>query len=131
MNIVSIAGAALVIATVSIMLKKYLPEYGMLISISASLVLVSAVLMYVSPIIYKVKNIVLHTKIDSDYIFILFKSLGICLITQFTCDSCRDAGENSLASKVELAGKLAVLGCAFPLFENIVNCALNLIGARM
>ena len=57
-------------------------------------------------------------------------SLGICLITQFTCDSCRDAGENSLASKVELVGKLAVLGCALPLFENIISCALGLMGVR-
>lgn len=130
MNIISISGATLIIATISIMLKKYLPEYRALISISAGLILMSAILIHISPIIYKIKNMVSHMHVNSEYIFILFKSLGICLITQFTGDSCRDAGENSLASKVELAGKLAVLGCAFPLFENIINCALELIGVR-
>ncbi len=131
MNIISVAGAALIVATLSVMLKKYLPEYRALISIAAGLILMSVILVHISPLIYKIKNIISHTKVNSEYIFILFKSLGICLITQFTGDSCRDAGENSLASKVELAGKLAVLGCSFPLFENIISCALGLMGARI
>ena len=36
---------------------------------------------------------------------ILFKTLGICFLAQFAADSCRDAGESALASKVELAGR--------------------------
>ena len=34
-----------------------------------------------------------------EYGLILFKALGICLITQLASDACRDAGEAALASK--------------------------------
>jgi stage III sporulation protein AD len=59
---------------------------------------------------------------------ILFKTLGLCFLAQFAADSCRDAGENALASKVELAGKLAIVILALPLFEKITSTALALIG---
>ena len=49
-------------------------------------------------------------------------------MAQFAADACRDAGESSLASKVELAGKVAVILMALPLFEAIANTAITLIG---
>ena len=80
------------------------------------------------PAVNQIKNLLYNTKISHDYIIILFKSLGICFITQFASDSCSDAGEESLSSKVELAGKVAIIITALPLFEKVTNIALNLIG---
>ena len=36
------------------------------------------------------------------YASILFKALGICFLTQFSSDACRDAGEGGIAHKAEL-----------------------------
>ena len=58
----------------------------------------------------------------------MFKTLGICFLAQFAADSCRDAGESALASKVELAGKISILVLSLPLFEDIAQTALGLIG---
>ena len=59
---------------------------------------------------------------------ILLKTLGICLLTQTAGDLCRDAGEASLAGKVELAGKTAILLLCLPMFRELLHTAVNLIG---
>ena len=63
-----------------------------------------------------------------EYVQILFKALGICLITQIACDACRDLGETAVASKVEAAGKISVLLISLPLFEQILAVVGSLIG---
>ena len=59
----------------------------------------------------------------------LLKALGACWLAQFAADACRDAGEGALASKVELAGKTAVLLLILPLFAEVANLALDLASA--
>lgn len=54
--------------------------------------------------------------VGGGYLLTVFKCLGICFVTQLGCDICRDCGENALASQLELAGRVAVLISALPLF---------------
>ena len=42
---------------------------------------------------------------------------------------CLDAGEKALASRVEFAGRIAVVLLALPLFEEIAEAVLSLVGA--
>ena len=49
-------------------------------------------------------------------------------MAQFAADACRDAGESALASRVELAGKMAVVLLSLPLFGEITSVALGLLG---
>ncbi len=128
MNILPLSGWIIIIAVISVVLRKYVPEYSMMINIAASIIVLSVILYEFLPAVNQIKNLLYNTKISHDYIIILFKSLGICFITQFASDSCSDAGENSLSSKVELAGKVAIIITALPLFEKVTNIALNLIG---
>ena len=128
MNILSLSGWIIIIAVISVVLRKYVPEYSMMINIAASIIVLSVILYEFLPAVNQIKNLLYNTKISHDYIIILFKSLGICFITQFASDSCSDAGETSLSSKVELVGKVAIIITALPLFEKVTNIALNLIG---
>lgn len=43
------------------------------------------------------------TGLTGDYAAVLFKAVGICLLTQLAGDVCRDSGESSIGSKTELA----------------------------
>lgn len=65
--------------------------------------------------------------IDTEYIVIIFKCLGICFTAQLGCDCCRDCGENALASQLELAGKTALIITALPLFRATVEIVRSLI----
>ena len=129
MNIVAIAGIAIVSAILAVMMKKYHQEYSIIISIAAGVIILFEIFSNISPAIRQINTLLSSAGLSAEYTVILFKSLGVCFLTQFAADSCRDAGESALASKVELAGKIAIVVLSLPLFEKIANTAVGLIGA--
>lgn len=128
MNVVGIAGIAIIAAVIAVMLRRYHHEYAILVSIAAGIVILVQVLANVLPALSQINTLLTSAGLSGDYAMILFKSMGICFLAQFAADSCRDAGEGALASKAELAGKLAIVVLALPLFEKIASTALSLIG---
>jgi len=65
--------------------------------------------------------------LDTKYFTVILKALGICLRTGFISDACRDAGQQALASRAELAGRCAVFIVSLPLLEQILGTAAELI----
>ncbi|WP_085833315.1 SpoIIIAC/SpoIIIAD family protein [Clostridium merdae] len=128
MNVIGIAGLALVSAVIAVMLRRYNQEYAVVVSITAGVIILVQILANIVPAIRQINSLLTATQLPSEYGIILFKTLGICFLAQFAADSCRDAGESALASKVELAGKLCIVLLALPLFEKIASTALALIG---
>lgn len=128
MNVIGIAGLALVSAVIAVMLRRYNQEYAVVVSITAGVIILVQILANIVPAIRQINSLLTATQLPTEYGIILFKTLGICFLAQFAADSCRDAGESALASKVELAGKLSIVLLALPLFEKIASTALALIG---
>ncbi|HEX2986405.1 MAG TPA: SpoIIIAC/SpoIIIAD family protein [Caproiciproducens sp.] len=128
MNIIGIAGIAIVAAIVAVMIKRYHQEYAIIISIAAGVVILFEIFANVIPAVKQINTLLSSAGLSSEYAGILFKALGICFLAQFAADSCRDAGEGALASKVELAGKIAIVVLSLPLFEDIAKTAVGLIG---
>lgn len=129
MDILTIAGVAIVATAISVLIKQYKPEYSLAVNLGAGIIILLFVILASAPIIAEIRELVAETGINSEYLIILLKALGICFVTQFAADVCRDAGAVSIASKVETAGKIAVLLSALPLFERILNIARSLINA--
>ena len=128
-NLLAIAGAALVAAVIAVMLRRYHAEYGMLISILAGVLILAMLLEALPQALGQVTELLQAAALPGKYALILFKALGFCWLAQFAADSCRDAGESALASKVELAGKTAVLLTTLPLFSEVGELVLELSGA--
>ena len=130
MNIGTICAVVLIAAVISITFKRYVPEYSMIVNISAGLIIALVLLSSFLPVLNQIKNLFSHTNIPNEYGIILFKSLGICFIAQFVSDSCKDANESALASKVEFAGKIGIITASLPLFEKITHTALEFMGVK-
>jgi len=64
------------------------------------------------------------------YFPVIIKSLGIAYITEFTSELCIDAGEKSIAGKVELAGKIAIFLTALPVFTSLLELLTAIIQGR-
>ncbi|MCH5193493.1 MAG: stage III sporulation protein AD [Oscillospiraceae bacterium] len=127
MKIVSIAGICIVASIMCKFFESTGKEYALYIKIAAAAVVMSMTILFVSPIAESIRNIYSRAGSEPEYLTILFKALGICYITQFACDICKDSGENALATQTELAGKVSLLIIALPLFESLTNIVENLI----
>ena len=64
-------------------------------------------------------------QIDTAYLAVMLKVIGVAYLAQFASDLCRDAGEGAVAGKVELAGRVLILALCLPVFAAI----LELIGS--
>ena len=119
---------AMLATTVSVMLKKYSPEYSIFISLVAGVFILFMAFAELSLSLQKINNLISTSGISLEHAKIVFKALGICFLVQFASDACNDAGESSLASKIELAGKVLIITLALPLFEEVVNMVSGLLG---
>ncbi len=128
MNIISICALAIISAVLSLALKRHNSELSILISIGATVVILLSVIQYVLNSIDTVSTILVQANINSEYIMILLKVMGICFITEFTCDCTKEAGLLSLCSNIALAGKILVLITALPMFEQVLSVVTSLSG---
>lgn len=127
MNTTAIIGFGIVSAILAMVLKQYKPEYHMLLSLAAGVSMLMIIIASAQPVFTQVMTIFEYTHMPNAYIGILVKALGICFLTQLASDVCKDAGEASIASKIELAGKFSILILSLPLFAEILSIASILI----
>ncbi len=126
-KIVSIAGICIIASVMCKLFSDNGKEYALYIKLAAAAAVMSMIIIFVSPIAETIRNIYSRAGADEEYLTVLFKALGICYITQFACDICKDSGENALASQAELAGKISLMIIALPLFESLTDIVVRLI----
>ena len=58
---------------------------------------------------------------------LLFKLVGMAYVTEFAAQACRDAGEEGLAVKAALCGKVLLMLQTLPLILEIGEMTLSLL----
>lgn len=127
MNIATICALALITAFVVIFINQYRPEFSALTITAASAIILTVIAKNAIPLISQYFGIAKTSGINSELFTIIIKSVGISYMTVFTSDLCRDFGQHSLCSKVEMAGKISVIIIASPLIIKIVELTGELI----
>ncbi len=90
-----------------------------LITISTCVIVVLYVMRSITPAIEVIKNITSNQgTIDFT---IVFKSMGISLITQFVSDVALDNGNKALANQMSFVGKIAIVILAMPIFIQVLE----------
>ena len=131
MNIVTVVGLTVVAAFLAVLIRRYRPEYSMAVGLITGIVILSLLVTQITPAIEEMRTLLQSASLPEEYGLILFKALGISLLAQLAADTCRDAGETSLAGKAELAGKVFLLLLALPLFEKIAQLAVALMNGEV
>ena len=124
----TVAAVAVVAALLALLLRRYHPEQAMMLGLVAGAVMLLWMLSRADGIFRSVRDLFNASGLSGEYSEVVFKGLGICVITQLASDTCRDAGESAMASKAELAGRLSLLMVALPLFQKVISIATSLIG---
>ncbi|MBQ7799549.1 MAG: stage III sporulation protein AD [Oscillospiraceae bacterium] len=128
MDFVSVIMLALFAALLAVVIKQYKPEYALVLAIATAAAVLLWIISMVMPIISEVKRMMDSASIDYEYITILIKAVGICYVTQFASDTCKDAGQTAISNKIELAGKIALCLSALPLYKDLLSLTQTIIG---
>lgn len=107
-------------------LKKDAPPMAQLLSLAVAVTVMAVCLSEMLPFIAFFRELTQGTGFSS-YAGVLVKVCGVGMLTRLAADFCRDAGENALAAKAELAGKCAILLCALPVIEMLFQQIKDLL----
>ena len=123
----SVMGVGLIGASVVVLFRQYKPEYTLLVSIIVCVVISGAVWADLSGLMEELGDLLEQTALPAENIKIVVKCLGVCFVSQVACDTCRDAGQNAIATKIETAGKISILVMSLPLFRQLLTTVTQLL----
>jgi stage III sporulation protein AD len=126
-EILQIVGLGLVATVVIIVLKAQRPEIAIQISIVTGIVVFVLVAGKLSTVIEFLDSYSKKVNIDPIYLSTLLKIVGIAYIAEFGSEVCRDAGETSIASKIELAAKVVIVVLAVPIVTSVLELVIKIM----
>lgn len=124
--IISFVVLSLVTAVISLYLKDSgFATAAVLAILCGGILILLKLIPYFSEIFRTVKEIASVSGLKTDYIGLVIKVVGIAYIGEFAGELCRDAGEASLAGKVDLGTKVVIMIMAMPLLETILSTVMD------
>lgn len=127
MEIITITGLCILATIIIKIFEKSNKEYSLLLLLGVSIFILIIIISCIAPVIESVTELFNISGVSSKYLKIIFKSIGICYLTQLGCDYCKDANESTMASELELAGKVSILIIALPLFGELIEIIKKLL----
>ena len=109
MEIIRIGAAGIACVLAAIFMKTAKPEYSVYLTMAAGLFILAFAVGKFSYLYESLKKIQQYVPVDTTYMNILMKMIGITYIGQFSAGICKDAGYSAVAGQIEIYERLAVL----------------------
>lgn len=127
MSLFGICALTVAAAFLALLLRSKQPEQALSLELLAGVLITGLLLTRFRDVFAAAQNWLEAAQLPAEYLQVFFRAVGVCLLTQLAADTCRDAGEQSMAAKAELAGKCFLLLLALPLFERLLTLVTGLI----
>ncbi len=118
-------------AILALTVRQYKPELAIQVSLAAGVCLLIMITGELTGILDTVRNLSVGIGVDSDWISLVLRAMGIGYLAQLSAQICRDAGEGALAMKAELCGRVLILAAALPYVIELVTTLTGLIGEAL
>lgn len=126
-DVIGVSIIGIVASVLSLILKKDKPEFSLLIAISAGAIILFLIMPAARTAAEAIMTISEIAGIGGEYITVIIKSCVIAMITSVCASTCRDSGNSSLALKLEIAGRIAIIILAVPVINTLFNIILSVI----
>jgi stage III sporulation protein AD len=127
LEIIQIVAISIIAVILAVVLRQYRPELALQISVVTGLLIFFVVIFKMASVLDALRTFTGRMNIDTVYISTIFRIVGIAYIAEFGAQVCKDAGENSIASKIELAGKVIILVLAVPILIALMELIIEII----
>lgn len=127
MEIAQVIGLAVIVTIIATVLKQIKPELALQLSILAGVGIFLLIMDKIRLIVDLLQKLADQANVSSYYLLIVLKIVGIAYLAEFGCQICKDAGENALATKVEIAAKIFVVIMAIPIIVAIMESMMKLL----
>ncbi|AQR76130.1 stage III sporulation protein AD [Paenibacillus larvae] len=129
MEMIQIVGLGLVAAVLSLILKEQKPIFAFLLATFTGILIFLFLIDKISAVIQVLEDLAEKSNINMVFLKTILKIIGIAYIAEFGAQIVRDAGQESIASKIELSGKVLIMVMAIPIIIVIIETVVNLLPA--
>ncbi|RKD34574.1 stage III sporulation protein AD [Thermohalobacter berrensis] len=127
MEIIQIVGLGIIATVIAVILRQQKPEIALQISIVTGLIIFLFVVSKLKYVIGVMSNLANRLDIEFMYLSTILKVIGIAYIAEFGAQVSRDAGEEAIASKIELAGKVLIIVLSVPILMALLELILKIL----
>ena len=126
MNIISVTVFALLACFAGVILKNLSQPIAKFITVTAIICIIGACIVSVGPIFEFIEKI---NEVDefADLYTVMLKGLGIAILSETASDICKECGESSLGSKVEMAAKISMIILSLPILNSILGISKEMM----
>ncbi|MEG1547806.1 MAG: stage III sporulation protein AD [Clostridia bacterium] len=129
MSVFKLIGIAIIATAALMLVRSYKPELALPLSVAAGVVILFSLLDSLSGIKVFIDSLVSKYGLNSQYIKVVFKVVGIAYLAQFASQICKDSGEGAMAGKVELVGRIMIITVSIPAIASILDVLSSLFKA--
>ncbi len=126
-GVVKVLCGALIAVILGLALRQQGKDVALLLSIAVCCMVVAVGVSYLTPVLEFVQQLNSSTGINSDFLQILLKSVGIGLVAEIAGLICTDAGNAALAKTIQILAAAVILWLALPLMRALLELIQKMV----
>lgn len=115
MTIVQVGIIGIIVTILAMQFKQTHNEYVVIMGLAVTVIVFFSILTKVEVIVEAIQTIQSIMNVEAEYIEVILKMLGITYIAELSSNICKDSGYGSIASQIELFGKVTILALSMPI----------------
>ncbi len=128
MEIFQIVGLALTATLIIILVRQVQGgETALLISLVVGVFIFLLLVDRIGTVVRVLADLANRAGINQFYLNTVLKVIGIAYVAEFGGQVCKDAGEQAIAGKIELAAKVLIMVLAIPIIVAVIESILRLL----
>lgn len=120
-------GLGLITTFLVLVIKEQKPVFAFLLATFTGIVIFIALAGKIAEVIRILEHLATKARVNHLFLTTILKIIGIAYITEFGAQVTRDAGQGSIAAKIELAGKVLILVIAIPIITVIIETVMQIL----
>lgn len=115
------AGAVLVAVILILSFRSQGKDIGLLLSVFICCALGCVAISFLRPVFSFINQLQTMTALDSGFLSVLLKTVGIGLLSEIVCLVCSDAGNSAMGKALQYVAVALILYLSLPMFEGLLE----------
>jgi len=128
-EILQLVGIGLLATVLILVVREQKPVFAFLLAVFVGAAIFLELIGVIDRVVSMLEDLADRSGVPSVYLRTLLKVIGVAYIAEFGAQIVRDAGLESVAGKIEFAGKMIILVMAVPIIGVMIETVLNLLPA--
>lgn len=127
MNFLNLVGFGIGTTLVAGVVKLQYPQYAVYIKGIAGMLILISFVPAITPVVQTITLLASNATMDSVYLEIIFKIIGISYAAEISSMICRDAGDETMAKYIEYGAKIAILLIGNEIIMAVIHLVIQIM----